>query len=121
MLLPFFSVGPVESTSNPSNTDTLPVVMIIMFPIPFLVATIFLAYWLLKKHFARQVDVPRRSMDEITEQQESLVADHTGIILENSQSNNESPDLNHEVCQAESSVAIAGREDSSVKVRSETT
>lgn len=92
--------------------------MVIMFAIVLSLAAIFLVYWFLKKCFPRTVDV--QSTEERAEAQESLFADHTETILEDSQLNHEPPDLNREVRCAKHSVENAGREDSSVKVRSAT-
>ena len=49
---------------------------------------------------------------------EELPTDHTDLVCAGSQPNNESPELNAQVCSAEPSEACAASEDSPVKVRS---
>ena len=110
----------MESTSKPSDQGTLP--WLIILAIILSLAVIFPVYyiWFLKKHLPRSVDVPHMSREGIADDQEYIVANHIETIISDSQLNDESPDSNREVHCAKDSVAKAGLEDSSVKVRSAT-
>ena len=94
--------------------------MVILFAVILLLVTIFLVHRILRKRCSRPANPPRMPREDAIEDQEIredlLVIDHTELLGEGSQLNNESSQLRQQVGSAEPSGACAADEDSSVRV-----